>query len=1117
MPQVGSIRSSSTPSPVPLLVLCASLVMTLTAVGYLLWVSQARDRLRFQNRIQKTVGAVDQRLDTYLALLRAGRGLFATGETVKGREFRKFVESLNLKDRYPGIQGIGFAKRVAHEDVEAFIESARAEGFPDFKVWGDRSGPDRIIIRYLEPLDRRNQVALGFDIGGEPSRRRALDRARDDGVAASSGRVTLVQEIDAHKQAGFLVYAPLYRPGMPVATVEQRRAAIEGFVFSPFRGDDLLGGLLDPDAADEIAVRFFVGAERSESNLLHRTTSVDPDPTGWTEVRTLQVAGQPWTLEFRTLPDFGLNSATDEILFFLVVGLVVSGVLYRISRGQARARWAAERLAADHVKSERAFQRSEERLRRVVETALDAIITIDLEGRITGWNPTAEELFGWPSVEVMGKGLAETIIPPAYREAHLRGLELYRTKGEGPILNRRIEITALCRDGTEIPVELTVTAIGSGAQTTFSAFLRDLRVRRQAETSLKESYERFRIAAGTTTDLIYEWHLDSGGIEWFGDVDRQLGLPTGQAPRTRKGWEEIIHPEDSGRVTKAVQAQLAGGTGFYEEYRVRRQDGTWRVWTDRSVAVRDAEGKAVKWIGAITDVTDRRRLEREREKLLEQLQLQMERMPVACILTDPDFRIRLWNPAAAHVFGFSREEAAGRTLEDLIVAPEARDEAMTHFRGMAQRDVPSITTWQNIRRDGHKILCEWHAGPLFGADGAFAGIQAMAIDTTERATLEGQLRQAQKMEAIGRLAGGIAHDFNNLLTAVSGYSELLLDSVRPGDPVRGHLEEIRKAAVRAADLTRQLLAFSRKQVLEPTLLDLNAVLSDMDKMLRRVIGEDVNLVAVFDPSLGRVKADRGQIEQVIMNLAVNARDAMPRGGRLTLETRNIDLDASYARNQPEVTPGPHVLLAVSDNGAGIPAEVLPRIFEPFFTTKERGKGTGLGLSTVYGIVKQSGGHVAAYSEPGHGATFKIYLPRVDQPVEPAAPARPAERIPTVGGSETILIVEDEAPVRKLLTQVLKQHGYTLLEAANGLDALDVASRHDDAIHLMVTDVVMPGMSGRDLAHRIESARPDMKVLYISGYTENAIVHHGELDPGTAFLAKPFTPAALAQKVREVLG
>jgi signal transduction histidine kinase/CheY-like chemotaxis protein len=384
----------------------------------------------------------------------------------------------------------------------------------------------------------------------------------------------------------------------------------------------------------------------------------------------------------------------------------------------------------------------------------------------------------------------------------------------------------------------------------------------------------------------------------------------------------------------------------------------------------------------------------------------------------------------------------------------------------------------------------------------------------ERAALEEQLHQSQRMEAIGQLAGGVAHDFNNLLTVIKGYSQISLMELKEGDPLKPNMEEIQNAATRAAELTKQLLAFSRRQIMEFKVLDLNTVLRNLNKMLRRLIGEDIELLTFLSGGLGRVKTDSGQIEQVVMNLVVNARDAMRNGGKMTIETANLELDEEYAWKHVAVKPGNYVMLSVSDTGEGMSPEVRDRVFEPFFTTKERGKGTGLGLSTVYGIVKQSGGNIWVYSELGKGTTFKIYLPRVDQPLSEERKPLRKEEIPL--GNETILLVEDEEGVRKLAVRVLKKQGYRVPIASQGEEALSVCREYKEPIHLLVTDVVMPKMSGRDVARLLEQIHPETKVLYMSGYTDTAIAHYGVLDEGIEYLQKPFTVDALARKVREVL-
>lgn len=468
------------------------------------------------------------------------------------------------------------------------------------------------------------------------------------------------------------------------------------------------------------------------------------------------------------------------------------------------------------------------------------------------------------------------------------------------------------------------------------------------------------------------------------------------------------------------------------------------------------------------------------------------------------------NEAAIHKYGHSREEFLGMTIKD-IRPPEDVPEMERAMRERPADARATFTVGLVRHRKKHGALIE---ADIASSWIRFQGREArlvLAMDVTEKRTLEAQLLQSQKMETVGRLAGGVAHDFNNLLGVITGYGELLRN--RLNDPrLRKYVEDILKASERAAGLTRQLLAFSRKQVLQPRILDLNRVVEHMERMLRRLIGEDIQLVTVLK-DVALIKADQGQVEQILMNLAVNARDAMPQGGRLIIGIDAVDLDESYAHLHSDVRPGSYVMLAVSDTGHGMTPEVQARLFEPFFTTKEPGKGTGLGLATVYGIVKQSGGHIFAYSEPGRGTTFKIYFPPTEEPVAAAAPTSNDE---TPRGSETILIVEDEATLREITRECLETTGYTVLEAAHGAAALELSERYKGVIHLLITDVVMPGLTGSELAQRLTDERTEMRVLYMSGYTDDAVILRGVLTEEMPFVQKPFTMAQLARKVRAVL-
>jgi PAS domain S-box-containing protein len=493
------------------------------------------------------------------------------------------------------------------------------------------------------------------------------------------------------------------------------------------------------------------------------------------------------------------------------------------------------------------------------------------------------------------------------------------------------------------------------------------------------------------------------------------------------------------------------------------------------------------------------------------LQALIHAAPVGITIVGQKGDVQLWNPAAERMFGWSKAEVLGEQLP--WSRAEECGESASELSAVLQGQTHEVLPTRRLKKDGTLLDVNLSAAPLRNSEGTIFGAMSILADLTEQKRLEERLRQAQKMEAVGQLSGGIAHDFNNLLTVIIGYSEILLAQSAPGGQVHELQEQIHKAGERAAALTRQLLAFGRKQTLQVKILDINAVVQDMAKMLRRMIGEDIEMVIQPDPRLGHVKADLAQIEQILMNLASNARDAMPNGGTLTVRTANIELDESQSCLDSEIPPNSYVMLTVTDTGNGMTEATRQHVFEPFFTTKEVGKGTGLGLATVYGIVKQSNGHIEVDSEVGRGTTFRIYLPRLGEPTATSNDQPSPSGI--LRGKETVLLVEDEDAVRLLVTHALKSNGYNVLSASSGEEALKLCREHSE-IALMVTDVIMPQMNGVQLAELATSFRENLKVLYMSGYTNNILENHGAFDSTTAFLPKPVSPRVLAKKVREVL-
>jgi PAS domain S-box-containing protein len=628
---------------------------------------------------------------------------------------------------------------------------------------------------------------------------------------------------------------------------------------------------------------------------------------------------------------------------------------------------------------------------------------------------------------------------------------------------------------------------------------------------LADREELFRLISENAADMIAV--VDMDGRRIFNSASYQKVLGYSDEELKNSSPMDQIHPDDRERVKAAAAEARRTGIGKNLEYRIRHKDGTWKVLESTSSVIGDANGIPEKLVIVNRDITDRK-LASEALRLSElSFRSVIENAPYGIYRAEASGKLLLVNPALQKMLGYdSRDELMGVNLGTAVYGDPSKNRKINAPFSHQKEFTDVEVEWK--RKDGTPIRARctgWWVGDTEAVAGYF---EIFAEDVTEKWLLERQLRMAQKMEAVGRLSGGIAHDFNNLLGVIIGYSQVLKRTLPPGTPFLEHAEEIEKAGQRAASLTRQLLAFSRQQVLAPAVLDLNSLIAEMEKLLPRLIGENIEIVVALDPGIGRVKADQGQIEQVIMNLVVNARDAMPQGGKVIITTANALLDEHYTRHHAGSKAGDYVMLSVRDTGSGIDSETLAHIFEPFFTTKDQGKGTGLGLATVYGVVKQSGGYVSVETALEKGTSFEIYLPRIEEPVTLIEAIPPT--VETFRGAETVLLVEDSDVLRKLTRMLLRQHGYRVLQAANGVDALDLMQQNPERINLLLTDVIMPGLNGRALAERLGPLQPGLKVLYMSGYTDDAIVNQGVLAKGTQLLSKPFSEENLIQKVREVL-
>jgi two-component system, cell cycle sensor histidine kinase and response regulator CckA len=759
----------------------------------------------------------------------------------------------------------------------------------------------------------------------------------------------------------------------------------------------------------------------------------------------------------------------------------------------------------ERKKAEESLRESEERFRKVFEVGPLAMVISGLDNRFMDANQAFCTMLGYTKEE-LAKLTFHQITHPEDEE---RDMSLAKEVLEGRLPNFRIEKRYIRKDGKVVWADLAATVVRDreGKVLYGLAMVEDITERKRAEVALAESQAQIFALLESTNDLI--WSVDSKhfGFLTFNSALRNYFFQNfGTELRNGMTPEELLPPQGAQRWREFYFRALREGH-YTAEY--VSTSGTRTLLLSFNLLKRGEDVFGISVFGR--DITERKRAEEAVRDSEERYRTLFERNFAGVIRTTLDGRVLECNQSFARIYGYdSVEEVLPVKVRDFYYEDTGREA----FLEKLQREKVVVGYEYRARRKDGTSAWVLISASLVEDEKQGITILSTILDITRWRELGEQLRQAQKMDAVGHLAGGVAHDFNNMLQIISGYSELLLDRLPPQDPSRELAEEIKNSVERSAALTRQLLAFSRQQVLTPEVLDLNRVIVNSHKMLRRLISEEIELIVVQGQGLWRVKADPGGIDQVLLNLAVNARDAMTRGGKLILETANVQVGEDFARAHFPMTAGSYVQLAVTDTGSGMDEETQSRIFEPFFTTKDKGKGTGLGLATVYGIIKQSGGFLWVESQLRKGTTFRIYFPPVDGP----AVAEAEKAIAAVkGGSETVLLVEDEEEIRSMVRRTVEAKGYSVLEARNGREALRVAKQHQGPIHLLLTDVVMPGISGRVLADRLAGLLPGVKVLYMSGYTDDVVTRRGRLGPETPILVKPFTPEALARKVREVLG
>jgi len=1217
------------------LALGAGLGLALSVAGYVsARASERREsQARFERAAANRVAALEVALAHIEDDLAALGGFLAVSNSPDRSEFGALAS--RIEKRHPGTQALEWIPRIPDSEREGFERSLHAEGLGLFQITErrargamERAGRrgEYYPVFFVEPFEG-NEIALGYDLASDETRRAAIRRAVASGEAAASGRVTLVQE--RGDQYGVLVFQPVYQRWLPGPLGSPR--TLLGFALGVYRVGDLLEQAVNRLAPEPVAMDLLdASAPPAEQYLASLSAgrvsrAAAPGPAGARPApfeAAVHLSDREWKV--RCFPEPGSFEAqrSPKPLLVLLSGLVVTVLLVAVAllmakvagresdrqfrvlldrlslgavvldgegtvlycndrllellgrgrqelegadffetcvpkprreaertrlgsllRGEAAAGeeemeierggpggearvlgWTSTVLAgprgvivaicSDITERRRALA-NQRFLATLVEHMQEAVVALDEALVVKSWSKGAELIYGWPAAEAIGRTACSLFRPDASEEEQ-RAFEARLAARE----TDRVVAPHLRKEGRPIVVEANYAALkdGDGRRTGFLAVCRDVSEQKVIEGALRESEQRFRAIFEQAAVGIAQADVHTGRFLRVNDkLCEIVGYP--REDLLRLSWQDLTHAEDLPSDRESYARMLESHRPYSKQKRYQRKDGR-PVWVNVSVApMWPPEADPSSHVSVVEDVTAAKQAAEALRESEERFRIAFETSPDAVNINRLDDGLFVAvNEGFTRMTGWRAEEALGRSSLELPVWDDPADRERLVAGLKADGYVQNLEA-QFRRKDG-KVLAGLMSARLIHLRGE-RYLLSITRDITEwrrleqeRDRLRSDLHQVAKMEAIGQLAGGVAHDFNNLLTVIlSGAEALKSDLSANALPEPEIVEEIANAGRRARDLTRQLLAFARRQVIAPVPLDLNGLSASIEKLLRRVLGEDIELAMVGAPGLWPVRCDPGQIEQVILNLAVNARDAMPEGGRLTLETRNVEVDEQLTSRHPFMRAGPYVRLTISDSGQGMSPEVKAHAFEPFFTTKPVGRGTGLGLATVYGIVKQSEGYILLESEPGQGTSFQIYLPRI---AEPAVAVEAPPGVAPGQGSETVLVAEDDPQVRNVTVRSLRSGGYTVLVAEGGREAIELGRRTPGPLHLLVTDVVMPGLDGRSVAEALRPGHPEMRVLYVSGHAEEAIVERGVLEPGLEFLPKPFTVSSLLAKVRAIL-